>query len=191
MLFRSLLSLINDILDLATIEAGLIVLEIESVDVHGVLVSMLNLVQEAARKQRLELALDCPRSIGRLDADERRLKQVLFNLLSNALKFTPAGGKVTLGARRNEKSVAIWVADTGIGIEREEQKTVFEKFRRGQSPLARQSGAGLGLSLVRYFVELHGGELKLESQPDVGTTVTCLFPLSPPVDAQATSPFAR
>jgi len=188
---QQLLSLINDILDLATIEAGLIVLEIESVDVHGVLVSMLNLVQEAARKQRLELALDCPRSIGRLDADERRLKQVLFNLLSNALKFTPAGGKVSLGARRTEKSVTIWVSDTGIGIEREEQKTVFEKFRRGQSPLARQSGAGLGLSLVRYFVELHGGELKLESQPDVGTTVTCIFPLSPPVDAQATSPFAR
>jgi len=188
---QQLLSLINDILDLATIEAGLIVLEVESVDVHSVLVSMLNLVQEAARKQRLELALDCPRSIGRLDADERRLKQVLFNLLSNALKFTPAGGKVTLGARRTEKAILVWVADTGIGIEREEQKTVFEKFRRGQSPFDRNSPVRLGLSLVRYFVELHGGELKLESQPDVGTTVTCVFPLSPPVDAQATSPFAR
>jgi signal transduction histidine kinase len=187
---QQLLSLINDILDLATIEAGLIVLEIESVDLHGVLVSMLDLVQEAARKKRLELVLDCSRTIGRLEADERRLKQVLFNLLSNALKFTPAGGKVTLGARRNENSMTVWVADTGIGIEREEQKTVFEKFRRGASPLARQSGAGLGLSLVRYFVELHGGELKLDPQPDIGTTVTCTFPLSPPVDARATLPFS-
>jgi signal transduction histidine kinase len=151
---------------------------------------MLDLVQEAARKKRLELVLDCSRTIGRLEADERRLKQVRFYLLSNALKFTPAGGKVTLGARRNENSMTVWVADTGIGIEREEQKTVFEKFRRGASPLARQSGAGLGLSLVRYFVELHGGELKLDPQPDIGTTVTCTFPLSPPVDARATLPFS-
>jgi signal transduction histidine kinase len=186
---QQLLSLINDILDLATIEAGLIQLEIESVDAHGVLVSMLNLVQEGARKQRLELVLDCPRSIGRLDADERRLKQVLFNLLSNALKFTPAGGRITLGARRDEKTMTFWVADTGVGIEREEQRKVFEKFHRGTTPLARQSGAGLGLSLVRYFVELHGGELKLDSQPDIGTTVTCVFPLEPPVDVEATSPF--
>ncbi|MGD9538257.1 MAG: PAS-domain containing protein [Alphaproteobacteria bacterium] len=188
---QQLLSLINDILDLATIEAGLISLEIESVDVHGILVSMLNLVQESARKQRLDLVLDCPQSIGRIDADERRLKQVLFNLLSNALKFTPEGGRVALGARRHEKTLTIWVADTGVGIERDEQKSVFDKFHRGLQPLARQSGAGLGLSLVRYFVELHGGELTLESQPDVGTTVTCILPLEPPKDVEAVSPFGR
>ena len=186
---QQLLSLINDILNLATIEAGLIQLEIELVDAHSVLVSMLNLVQEGARKERLDLVLDCPRSIGRLDADERRLKQVLFNLLSNALKFTPAGGRITLGARRNEQTMMFWVADTGVGIEREEQRYVFEKFHRGATPLARQSGAGLGLSLVRYFVELHGGELKLESQPDVGTTVTCIFPLEPSAAVEAASPF--
>jgi signal transduction histidine kinase len=163
-------------------------LEIESVDVHGVMTSMLNLVQEGVRKQRSELVLDCPRNLGRFDADERRLKQVLYNLLSNALKFTPAGGKITLGARRDEVTMTIWVADTGIGIERDEQKSVFEKFRRGRSPLARQSGAGLGLSLVRYFVELHGGELMLESQPDIGTTVTCVFPLVQPTERPAIQP---
>jgi signal transduction histidine kinase len=180
-----------DILDLATIEAGLISLEIESVDVHGILVGMLNLVQESARKQRLELLLDCPHSIGRIDADERRLKQVLFNLLSNALKLTPEGGRVTLGARRHEKTLTIWVADTGVGIERDEQKSVFDKFHRGIQPLARQSGAGLGLSPVRYFVELHGGELTLQSQPDVGTTVTRILPLEPPRDVEVFSPFGR
>ncbi len=188
---QQLLSLINDILDLATIEAGLIQLEIESVDAHSVLVSMLNLVQERARKQQLELTLDCSRSIGRLDADERRLKQVLFNLLSNALKFTPAGGQVTLGARRDEQSMMFWVSDTGIGIERDQQKNVFDNFHRGTSPVARQSGAGLGLSLVRYFVELHGGELSLDSQPDVGTTVACTFPLEPPADVKAMSPLSQ
>jgi signal transduction histidine kinase len=160
-------------------------------DVHGVLVSMLNLVQESARKQRLDLVLDCPRSVGRIDADERRIKQVLFNLLSNSLKFTPEGGRVTLGARRHEKSITVWVADTGVGIERDQQNSVFDKFHRGTTPLARQSGAGLGLSLVRYFVELHGGELKLESQPDAGTTVTCILPIEPPKDVEAASPFAR
>ncbi len=186
---QQLLALINDILDLATIEAGPIQLEIESVDAHGVLVSMLNLVQESARKQRLDLVLDCPRSIGRFDADERRVKQVLFNLLSNALKFTPAGGRITLGGRRDETSVIIWVADTGVGIDREEQNNVFRKFHRGTSPLARQTGAGLGLSLVRYFVELHGGRLHLDSQADVGTTVTCSFPIEAKANPDTVSPF--
>ncbi|MSO74457.1 MAG: PAS domain-containing sensor histidine kinase [Alphaproteobacteria bacterium] len=188
---KQLLELINDILDLSTIEAGLIQLEIESVDAHGVLASMLNLEQESARKQRLELVLDYPRSIGRFDADERPLKQGLFNLLSNALKFTPAVGRITLGGRRDDSIVTIWVADTGVGIDREDQKNVFRKFHRGTSPLARQTGAGLGLSLVRYFVELHGGRLQLDPQADVGTTVTCHFPLGPKTNVDTTSPFIQ
>jgi signal transduction histidine kinase len=174
---QSLLSLINDILDLATVEAGLMVLEIESLDVHATLVSMLGLVQERARKKQLELALECERSIDPIEADERRVKQVIFNLLSNAIKFTPAGGTITIGADRSDEMVAVWVSDTGVGIDREEQNVVFDKFEQANNALARQTGTGLGLSLVKNFVELHGGSVALESVPQQGTTVTCYFPL--------------
>ncbi len=111
-------------------------------------------------------------TIGTISADERRLKQALFNLVSNALKFTPSGGTVTLAAYRERERVALVVADTGVGVPREDQARIFEKFERG-NPQARQSGPGLGLSLVKSFIELHGGEVELQSHPGTGTTVTC------------------
>jgi len=98
------------------------------------------------------------------------LKQVMFSLVSNALKFTPAGGSVTVAARREGERVALIVADTGIGVAAEDQARIFEKFERGN---ARQSGAGLGLALVKRFIELHGGTVELRSNPGEGTTVTC------------------
>ena len=177
---QHLLSLINDILDLATVEAGLMVLEIEPLDVYSVLHSMLNLVNERIRKNQLDVTFDCDTAVGEIDADERRVKQVLYNLLSNAIKFTPAGGRVAVGARREDDGVAIWVSDTGIGIERGEQGRVFEKFAQGENALNRQTGTGLGLSLVKNFVELHGGRVELDSAPDEGTTVTCHFLNRPP-----------
>ena len=177
---QHLLALINDILDLATVEAGLMVLEIEQIDVHDVLLSMLGLIQERVRNKQLNIAFECPKEIGRMAADERRVKQVMFNLLSNAVKFTPAGGTVTLGARRSEEAVAVWVADTGVGIDSDQIHIVFDKFAQADSTLARQSGTGLGLSLVKNLVELHGGRVELQSAPDQGTTVTCHFPLGPP-----------
>ncbi len=177
-----LLSLINDILDLATVEAGLMVLEIEPIDVHEVLVSMLSLIQERLRKKQLTIGFECPREIGEIQADERRVKQVIFNLLSNAIKFTPAGGALTLGAQRIDDMVAIWVEDTGIGIDRETLPTVFEKFAQADNALSRQSGTGLGLSLVKNFVELHGGRVELVSTPEQGTTVTCYFPVGQPAE---------
>jgi signal transduction histidine kinase len=167
-----LLSLINDILDLATIEAGYMQLETESVDIHALMSSVLALTRERARKQGLKLEFSCPRDIGSLAADEKRLKQALFNLISNALKFTPPGGTVTLGARRQGGTVALFVADTGVGVPREDQQRIFEKFERG-NPQARQSGPGLGLSLVKSFIELHGGRVEMDSKPGSGTTVTC------------------
>ena len=103
--------------------------------------------------------------------------------------YAAVGGRVTLGGRRDETSVIIWVADTGVGIDREEQNNVFRRFHRGTSPLARQTGAGLGLSLVRYFVELHGGRLQLDSQAEVGTTVTCYFPIEAKANPDTVSPF--
>ena len=167
-----LLSLINDILDLATIEAGYMTLETEPVDIHTLLASVLALTRERARKQSLNLDFDCPPEIGSIIADERRLKQALFNLISNAIKFTPAGGTIAIRARRSDGEVALSVTDTGIGIPREQQQRVFEKFERG-NPQARQSGAGLGLSLVKSFIELHGGRVEMESTPGQGTRVTC------------------
>jgi signal transduction histidine kinase len=173
-----LLSLINDILDLATIEAGYMTLETQEVDIHALMSSVLSLSRERARKQSLKLEFDCPTDIGNLVADERRLKQALFNLISNALKFTPSGGTVTLAARRTADRVALIVADTGVGVPREDQARIFEKFERG-SPNARQSGPGLGLSLVKSFIELHGGTVEMDSRPGSGTTVTCYLNLAP------------
>jgi signal transduction histidine kinase len=167
-----LMSLINDILDLATIEAGYMQLETDEVDIHTLMSSVLALTRERARTQNLRLDFDCPTDLGTITADERRLKQALFNLISNALKFTPPGGTVMLKARRDGDTVALTVADTGVGVPREDQERIFEKFERG-NPHARQSGPGLGLSLVKSFIELHGGRVELDSQPGGGTTVTC------------------
>jgi len=167
-----LLTLINDILDLATVEAGYMQLDTHEVDIHALMSSVLTYSRERARDQGLRLQFDCPTNIGTILADERRLKQALFNLVSNALKFTPQGGTVTLAARRERDRVALVVADTGVGVRREDQARIFEKFERG-NPHARQSGPGLGLSLVKSFIELHGGRVELDSRPGSGTTVTC------------------
>jgi len=173
-----LMSLINDILDLATIEAGYMTLETSEIDIHAMMSSVLALSRERARNQNLALEFDCPDGIGTLRGDERRLKQALFNLISNALKFTPAGGSVTLRARRLGNEVALAVADTGVGVPPEDQQRIFEKFERG-NPQARQSGPGLGLSLVKSFIELHGGRVELASRARLGTTVTCYLAAAP------------
>jgi signal transduction histidine kinase len=167
-----LMSLINDILDLATIEAGYMTLERQQIDIHAMMSSIVTLARERARNQNLTLSFDCPDDIGMLMGDERRLKQALFNLISNALKFTPGGGNITLSAHREGNEVALSVADTGVGVPREDQARIFEKFERG-NPQARQSGPGLGLSLVKSFIELHGGRIELSSTPGSGTTITC------------------
>ena len=167
-----LLSLINDILDLATIEAGYLEIDREPVDVHALMSSVITLARERARAQGLRLDFDCPADIGSVPGDERRLKQAVFNLVSNALKFTPGGGSVTLAARREGDRVALVVSDTGVGVAEQDQERIFEKFERGGSQ-SRQSGAGLGLSLVKSLIELHGGVVELKSNPGRGTTVTC------------------
>jgi len=170
-----LLSLINDILDLATIEAGYMVLETHPVAVGDMLEAVMTLTRERARNQDLDLSLQGAQDLGTIEADERRLKQALFNLISNAIKFTPPGGSVRLEAERNNGELVLSVSDTGIGIPTEDQVRIFEKFERGD-PQLYQSGAGLGLSLVKSLIELHGGRVSIESTPDKGTTVRCHLP---------------
>lgn len=173
---QRLLSLIDDILDLATIESGHMSLELETVDVHAVLDSVLGLTRERVLRKSLKLDFDCPEDIGLILADERRLKQALFNILSNSVKFTPEEGEITVSARRVEDNIIITFTDTGIGIPAEDQARIFGRFERGDQPEARRTGVGLGLSLVQSFIKLHGGDVELESAPGVGTKVVCRLP---------------
>jgi signal transduction histidine kinase len=171
---HQLIKLINDILDLATIEAGYMVLETGRVEVSEMLQAVLTLTCERARNRDLEIELRCPPDIGTVAADERRLKQALFNLISNSIKFTPPGGAISIEAERRDGELLLIVADTGIGIPQSEQARVLEKFERG----TQQSGAGLGLSLVKSLIELHGGTVTIESATGRGTRIICRLPIT-------------
>ena len=168
-----LLAMLRDIFDLASIEAGRLELDRDTVDVHGLLVSALNLIRDRARERDMKLEFDCPPDIGWISADEKRLKQVIFNLLSNAVTFTPERGTVRLESRREGDDLIIIVADTGLGIPRDDRERIFKPFEKGDKTGA---GAGLGLSLVRNFIQLHGGSIDVKSPPGRGTTITCRLP---------------
>ncbi|HKS88022.1 MAG TPA: PAS-domain containing protein [Stellaceae bacterium] len=173
---QRLMTLINDILDLATIEAGYMALESGRVEVCDLLAAVITLTRERARTRNVSLAMTCPAEVGAIDGDERRLKQALFNLVSNAIKFTPPGGSVhvqaRLDGRRRGGDLILAVSDTGIGIAPSDHARMFEKFERG----SRQTGAGLGLSLVKSLIELHGGTVAIDSGPGEGTTISCRLP---------------
>ena len=172
-----LLSLINDILDLSKIEAGRMELDLASVNLPMLLDNCTTLVRERASRQGLALALDVDDGLSDWVADVRKVKQIVINLLSNAVKFTPAGGRVTLRARRLEHAVEISVVDTGVGIAPDQQALVFEEFRQaGGDYLRKSEGTGLGLSLARRFAELHGGSIRVESEPGRGSTFAFILP---------------
>jgi signal transduction histidine kinase len=175
---KRLLSLIDDILDLSTIEAGYLELHTDTVNVSSMLDNIYNLTQEWARKESIRVELDCPKTIGKIDADERRLKQILLNLIRNAITFTPEDGKITIKAQKDKAfgGVIISVSDTGPGIKIEDQTRIFEPFQRGSSTKQNNTGVGLGLSLVKNIVELHGGKVELESEMGKGTTVLLYIP---------------
>ncbi len=177
-----LLSLINDILDLSTLEAGYMNLHREDVKVYDMMHSVYALVHEWARKEQLEIVLNCPKNIGKITGDERRLQQALINLIRNAITFTPTGGTITLTASRRKDGLSIRVSDTGIGISKEDSARIFEPFERARSGASQsrlsRPGAGLGLSLVKNIIALHGGDVTLESAPGEGTTVTLFLPFT-------------
>ncbi len=174
--------LVNDILDLAMIEAGTLSLDLDQVNIQDLLENARQVAISRAADAEISLAVESPDGIGTLIADERRLRQILFNLTSNALRFTDPGGTVTLGADRKGGEVTLWVADTGSGIPPEYQASVFDSFSTHDSG---RRGAGLGLSLVKSFVELHGGWVTLESEPAKGTRVICHLPAKPQIADQA------
>jgi signal transduction histidine kinase len=172
-----LLSVINDILDMAKVEAGKIDLAEDRVDVASMIGGCFRLLGERARAGGLTLAVDVPSSL-RLVADELRLKQVLVNLLSNSVKFTPPGGTVSVTAEiAADGSAILAVADTGIGIATEHIPDALAPFGQVDNRISRKyGGTGLGLPLSRGLVELHGGTLAIESELGRGTVVSIVLP---------------
>ena len=172
-----LLSLINDILDLSKIEAGRMELELTDFDLPTAIESALTLVRERAGRRSIALHTNIDNRLGQVQADERKVRQVVLNLLSNAIKFTPEGGRIEVGAVSKDGSVEISVSDTGIGIAPEDQEKVFEEFRQVGTAAKKVEGTGLGLTLCRKFVELHGGKIWVKSQERVGSTFTFTIPV--------------
>ena len=188
-----LLDLINDILDLCKIESGAGELQEEDVIVRHTVRSVLTLVKERAREGGVELVLEAPDDLPTLWADERKLKQILVNLLSNGIKFTNAGGRVVLKIWcRKDGGYVFQVIDTGIGIALEDIPTALAPFQQVDSDLNRKyEGTGLGLPLTKALVEMHGGSLDLQSEVGVGTTVTVRFPTERIMAESAMAAFAR
>jgi len=177
---RHLLSLINDILDLAKIEAGRMELESSDFDLPQAIDNTLILVRERAVRRGITLETSIDPQLGEVKGDERKIKQVMLNLLSNAVKFTPEGGRIEVRARLADGAAEISVSDTGVGIAPEDHTAVFEEFRQVGTDYARKhEGTGLGLALARKFVELHGGKIWVNSQVGQGATFTFTIPVTP------------
>jgi two-component system cell cycle sensor histidine kinase PleC len=174
---QHLLSLINDILDLSKVEAGRMELELSEFDLAAALQRALALVKERAQRRGVRLSLEVAPRAAAVRADERKFKQIVLNLLSNAVKFTPEGGSVSVSARQNGSGIEIRVSDTGVGIAPEDHAAVFEEFKQvGADAVRKAEGTGLGLALTKRFIELHGGQIRLESAPGAGSTFTFTLP---------------
>ena len=167
---QHLLSLINDILDLSKIEAGRMELDPTVFDLPTAIDHALTFVRERAARRGIALHRAVDQRLGQIRGDERKIKQVLLNLLSNALKFTSEGGRIDVGAGVADGMAQVWVTDTGIGIAPENQDAVFEEFRQVGTAAKKVEGTGLGLTLSRKFVQLHGGRIWVESKPGAGST---------------------
>ncbi len=184
---RHLLSLINDILDLSKIEAGRMELNLSEFSLPSAIDNTLMLLRERAHRRDIALACTIDDGLGSIQADERKVKQVVLNLLSNALKFTPEGGRIDVRAARRNGCAEIAVTDTGVGIAPDDQAAVFEEFRQVGTASKKVEGTGLGLAISRKFIELHGGRIWVESTLGEGSTFAFTLPLSretPPVGCQ-------
>ena len=176
---RHLLELLNEILDLSKVEAGQMALEPTTFRVADALEYVLSLVRERAAAHQVALDLTLDEDVGSVHADELRFKQVVLNLVSNAVKFTPDGGRVDVRAERDDTELVITVTDTGMGIPPEDRERIFESFQQGGRGVAREEGTGLGLTLSRRIVELFEGRLWLESEVGAGSTFGFAIPVRP------------
>jgi signal transduction histidine kinase len=171
------LALVNDILDLSKVEAGRMELQLSTFSLQAVIDSGITMVRETAANSGVALEVECDPRVDMIEADERKVRQVLFNLLSNAVKFTPTGGTVSVRTRGVSDTVEISVDDTGIGIAPEDQGRIFEEFGQAKEGKSREGSTGLGLTLAKRFVELHGGVMSLKSVVGQGSTFTFVLPL--------------
>jgi len=185
---QHLLSLVNDILDLAKIEAGMVDFQLVPIDLVGLVERTVHMFRERAIRLGISITAEIEREFPPIYADERKLKQLLYNLLSNAIKFTAEEGRVTVRVRCIDEAVVLSVADTGVGIAEEEQTRIFETFYQVDSTLVKaKQGTGLGLALVRQIANLHGGQIRLTSKLGVGSEFFFELPLRCPDDAAASN----
>jgi signal transduction histidine kinase/CheY-like chemotaxis protein len=178
---RHLLELLNEILDLSKVEAGRMELELSPVRLATIIEHGLTMVRERAMAHGIELAVDIAPDLGVVRADELRMKQVVLNLFTNAVKFTPDGGSITVVANRAGDFAEVTVRDTGVGIPAEDQERIFDAFQQGaRNGVADEEGTGLGLTLTKRIVELHGGRIHLASRPGEGSAFTFRIPVDGP-----------
>jgi signal transduction histidine kinase len=180
----ALLAIINDILDLATIDNDALLLDREDIDIYEIVESAAQGLQDRLQESAINLNIVALSDIGTFRADKKRMRQILFNLLSNAIGFSSSGQSITLAALRRGDSVVFKVTDQGRGIPADVLEHVFDRFKTYTNG-SRHRGVGLGLSIVRSLVELHGGEVQIQSALNEGTTVTCIFPARDEVKVSA------
>jgi len=174
-----LLKLINDVLDLSKVEAGKMELNVEKFSISGPVSEVKTLLTPLASKKSIQILSTVDQELTAIKADRTKFKQILYNLMDNAIKFTPEGGNVTVDARVGEDGAKITIKDTGVGISEEEAKKVFQPFTQLEnSELRNQEGTGLGLSLVKKFVEMHAGRIWVESEFGKGSKFIFTIPLN-------------
>jgi signal transduction histidine kinase len=181
---NALLAIVNDILDLATIDAGVMELELAEVDIAETVDGAIEGLKDRIKESRIRLEKHIPRDIGSFVADGKRIRQILFNLVANAISFSSEGGRIEIGARRSGDFIEFTVEDEGVGIPRDFLSTVFDRFSSRSRGEAR-GGVGLGLSIVKSFVGLHGGTVEIESEEGRGARVRIRLPVRPGIVAAA------
>jgi signal transduction histidine kinase len=176
---QNLIELVNDLLDASKLESGTMRLEPAPVDLRGLVEELHEQMLPLAAEKEIALETDLPAELPQLQADRAKLRRVLVNLVSNALKFTPKGGRINVGAAREGAFVRVSVADTGVGIPPEDQRDIFDKYAQARSRATRsEKGTGLGLYITRQLVELHGGKIGVKSEVGKGSTFSFTIPIA-------------
>jgi signal transduction histidine kinase len=174
---QNLIELVNDLLDASKLESGTMRLDAATIELRGLVGELREQMQPLAREKEISLEEGVPEDLPELRADRAKLRRILVNLVSNALKFTPKGGRVRLGASRESSLVRVSVEDTGVGIPREDLHDIFDKYAQARSRATRsEKGTGLGLYITRQLVELHGGKISVQSEVGRGSTFSFTIP---------------